>query len=495
MAENYLCFYNARLVDAEIDEPGLLLVEGERIKTVALGDFSLQEAAEVAKNLLSSAEIEYIDCQCKLLQPAFIDLHAHFRYPGQAQKEELATALAAAAAGGFGTLVLMPNTVPAVSSLELVAQVCKDTHALGIADVIQTITLTKDFSGTDNSHLDQLPAFSPGTPPRAAQVAMATEDGKDVESAAMMLDSMAKCGQRNIIVACHSEDMTLATAARPFRKVATDIFARQLPMKKKALGAIPRTDTTSPEVKEALAALAEANRLLSLAEDIATERNISLAHQVNCHVHISHVSTAGAMAAIRAAKAKGWAVTSEVTPHHLGLSVESDDLALRHIVNPPLRSEQDRQAVIQALLDGTADCISTDHAPHTAQDKANGAPGFTGLETAYGVCNSVLVRGINGAADGRTLTPSQLSQLMSANPARILTLDTGAEPRGHLKPGFMADLVLCDPAAQWTVRGDDFASKGKYTPLEGATLTGQVLATYHGGRKVYATAKKRLSEE
>ena len=141
--------------------------------------------------------------------------------------------------------------------------------------------------------------------------------------------------------------------------------------------------------------------------------------------------------------------------------------------------------MIQALLDGTTDCISTDHAPHTAQDKANGAPGFSGLETAYGVCNSVLVQGINGAADGRTITASQLSRLMAANPAHILTLDQGAEPRGHLKPGFMADLVLCDPAAQWIVQGRDFFSKGKYTPLEGATLTGKVLATYHGGREVF----------
>jgi len=237
MTETFLCFYNARLVDATTDSPGMLLVEGNRIKTVALGEFSLQEATDVARNLLPAAEIDYIDCQGKLLQPAFIDLHAHFRYPGQSQKEELTTALAAAAAGGFGTLVLMPNTIPAVSSPELVAQVCKDAHQLGVADVIQTITLTKDFSGTDNSHLSQLPVFEPGTPPRAAQVAMATEDGKDVESAAMMLDSMVKCGQRNITVACHSEDMSLAAAARPLRKIATDIFAQQLPLEENALGA------------------------------------------------------------------------------------------------------------------------------------------------------------------------------------------------------------------------------------------------------------------
>ena len=122
MTETFLCFYNARLVDATTDSPGMLLVEGNRIKTVALGEFSLQEATDVAKNLLPAAEIDYINCQGKVLQPAFIDLHAHFRYPGQGQKEELTTALAAAVAGGFGTLVLMPNTAPVISSPELVAR-------------------------------------------------------------------------------------------------------------------------------------------------------------------------------------------------------------------------------------------------------------------------------------------------------------------------------------------------------------------------------------
>lgn len=483
---NYLCFYNVRLVDAYTDSPGLLLVEGERIRAVVKGDFSLHDAKTLAEEGFSTENIQFIDGQGMILQPAFIDLHAHFRYPGQGQKEELTTALAAAAAGGFGTLVLMPNTIPAISSADLVAQVCSDAHKLALADVIQTITLTKDYSGSDNSHLEGLPTFVDGTPPLAGQVAMATEDGKDVESSFTMLESMKICGRKNIKVACHNEDMTLAAAARPWRKIATDIFAQEAPLQEDKPGSIPpATDSSKPKIKEALAALEEANKLLSLAEDIATERNIRLAHQAGCHVHISHVSTAGAMDYIRAAKAKGYKVTSEVTPHHLGLSVAPNDPSLRHIVNPPLRSEADRQAVIAALIDGTADAISTDHAPHSIQDKANGAPGFTGLETAYGVCNSVLVQGINGSARGKTISPSRLSQLMAANPARILALDQGAEPRGLLQVGFMAHLVLCHPTTQWTVSSTNLASKGKYTPLEGSTLTGCVVATYHRGKEVY----------
>ena len=485
---NKTCFYNARLVDANTDASGILLVAEGKIAAILLEEFSAESAKTLAESFFSdtAASISFVDCKGMILQPAFIDLHAHFRYPGQGQKEELSTALAAAAAGGFGTLVLMPNTIPAISSKELVEQVCHDAHALGIADVIQSITLTKDYSGNDTSHLQQLSTFADGTPPSAGQVAMATEDGKDVESAATMLEAMKICGQKNITVACHSEDMTLAAAARPFRKVATDIFAIHAPQPQEALGAIPdATDSSNPEINKALVSLEEANRLLSLAEDLATERNINLAHQVGCHIHLSHVSTAGAMEAIRAAKAKGYRVSCEVTPHHLGLSVAEKDPSLRHIVNPPLRSEQDRQAMIQALLDGTADCISTDHAPHTAQDKANGAPGFSGLETAYGVCNSVLVQGIQGAASGKTLSYSQLSQLMAANPARLLKLQQGAEPRGLLQTGFVADLTLCNPTAQWTVCGQNFASKGKYTPLEGKSLTGKVLATYHRGREVF----------
>ena len=485
---NKTCFYNARLVDANTDASGILLVAEGKILAVLLGEFSAESAKSLAESLFSdtTASINFVDCKGMILQPAFIDLHAHFRYPGQGQKEELSTALAAAAAGGFGTLVLMPNTIPAISSKELVEQVCNDAHALGIADVIQSITLTKDYSGNDTSHLQQLSTFADGTPPSAGQVAMATEDGKDVESAATMLEAMKICGQKNITVACHSEDMTLAAAARPFRKVATDIFAIHAPQPQEALGAIPdATDSSNPEIQKALSSLEQANSLLSLAEDLATERNIKLAHQAGCHIHLSHVSTAGAMEAIRAAKAKGYRVSCEVTPHHLGLSVAEKDPSLRHIVNPPLRSEQDRQAMIQALLDGTADCISTDHAPHTAQDKANGAPGFSGLETAYGVCNSVLVQGIQGAASGKTLSYSQLSQLMAANPARLLKLHQGAEPRGLLQTGFVADLTLCNPTAQWTVCGQNFASKGKYTPLEGKSLTGKVLATYHRGREVF----------
>lgn len=254
----------------------------------------------------------------------------------------------------------------------------------------------------------------------------------------------------------------MAAAARPYRQKALELLAQ---------------GTTAGKL-QAYEALEAANRLLSLAEDTATVRNLELARAAGCVVHIAHVSTSGSMEYIRRAKDAGQRVTCEVTPHHLGLSVATGDPALRHLVNPPLRSERDRAAVVAALADGTADVIATDHAPHTVADKAGGAPGFSGLETAYALCNTVLVR--EGVLDAR-----QLSALMSARPARILGLDTGEFPRGRLLPGYAADLVLCNPDEAWMVQGDLFRSKGKYTPLEGKNLYGRVCRVYHRGIPVF----------
>ena len=252
--------------------------------------------------------------------------------------------------------------------------------------------------------------------------------------------------------------------------------------------------------------LTKANEILALAEDVATIRNIMLAKQADCHVHIAHVSTANAINAIRDAKEelldeeadrnadnadtaydafeeeydyfpvkqseyKHYDVTCEVTPHHLALC-GTDEPYIRALVNPPLRSEDDRIALLEALRDGTVDVISTDHAPHTLDDKAAGAPGFTGIETSYAVCNTVLVNN-NG------FNPRRLSQLMSANPARILGLE-----KGLLKTGYDADLTLIDPDEEWIVDSSKFYSKGKATPFEGKKLTGTVKGLFMAGRLV-----------
>ena len=293
-----------------------------------------------------------------------------------------------------------------------------------------------------------------------------------------MLEGMQKAGKKGIIVACHCEDVTLAAAAKPFRQKALSLMKQyNIPAGK--------VNFKSPDVPEAVNVeidenLTSANELLALAEDTATERNIEIAKLAGCHIHICHCSTKISMDAVRRAKdaikngdmKRNFDCTVEVTPHHLSL-VGTDAPYIRALVNPPLRSESDRRALIEALRDGTADCIGTDHAPHTQDDKAAGSPGFTGLETAFATCNTILCKKEN-------FTLNRLSELMSDNPSKILKIKSG-----RLLPNYNADLVLVDPNEEWIVEPNHFKSKGKSTPIEGQKLTGRVKATFFAGEHVF----------
>ena len=290
-----------------------------------------------------------------------------------------------------------------------------------------------------------------------------------------MLEAMQKTAKKGCIVSCHCEDPSLASAARPFRQKALELMKQY---------AIPAWGVNSkgeknlpPEIDaEITQNLTKANELLAAAEDSCTERNLLLAEIAGCHVHIAHCSTKKSIQAVCRAKLRqkngGFSVSCEVTPHHIALTGTAAP-EIRALVNPPLRSEEDRTALIEALRDGTADVISTDHAPHTMDDKANGSPGFSGIETSYAVCNTVLVKQ-NGFSE------KKLSALMSANPALLLKLN-----KGLLQPGFDADLVLVNPNEKWTVHGTDFFSKGKATPFEGKEVIGRVCATFIDGIKVF----------
>ena len=361
-----IIFFNAQIVDSTINSKGALLVQEDKILAVVQGDFSREEDANKFKSFFDTEDdIQLFDCQNKTLMPSFIDMHVHFRYPGQTQKEDLQSGLSAAVAGGFGTVVLMPNTNPVVSSSDTAHQIEDEAASYKMADVIQTVSITKDFSGKDTSHIDNLEGIS-----------IITEDGHDVNSSLVMLDAMSKCTVKGIIVDCHCEDESFTASAKEYRKRA-----------------LQNKDTSELGLIQAEADLQEANRLLALAEDIATERNISLAKNAGCQIHVAHVSTANSIYAIKEAKAEadfiggGFSITCEVTPHHFALNVETGE-NIKLIVNPPLRSEIDRQALLQAFTDGTVDVISTDHAPHTLEDKQNGAPGFSGLETSFAVANT-----------------------------------------------------------------------------------------------------------
>ena len=500
---NALLIFNARLLDENIDTPGCILSVGGKIRAVFQGYFTDSKTAENLANsvlqedgLIQNTRLETFDAHGLTVTPSFIDTHVHFRDPGLTQKEDLNSGLHAAVAGGYGTVVAMPNTNPVISSYEAAKDVMKRGAALGLANIFQSVSITAGFEGKDITHLKNL---------NREEIPLITEDGHEVASSAVMYNAMKIAGEKNIIVSCHCEDPDLAAAARPHRQHALEIMEKwHLP----AWGGTQTDMSHIPQevISEIDASLTEANQLLMMAEDICTERNIQLARQAGCHVHMCHVSTAGAIQAIRRAKEElsdesadfytdmadaayeateegrrfqpipavehGFSVTCEVTPHHIALcGTEEPDI--RALVNPPLRSEEDRLFIIDAIRNGTVDCIATDHAPHTLEDKAKGAPGFTGIESSYGVCNTVLVK------EGQ-ISARRLSQLMSANPARILHLN-----KGLLKPGYDTDLTLVNPDEQWIVDSRLFCSKGKATPFEGRTLTGKVKAVIISGRKIF----------
>lgn len=435
--------YNARFIDESVDlHKGALLIKNGKIERF----LQQRELQKFLRYGGSGDGIQLYDAQGLTVMPAFIDMHAHFRDPGLTQKENLASGSKAAAAGGFGTLVLMPNTKPVISSQEAALANDKKGKEIGLAHLIQSVSITENFDGQTIAHLNDLDRKI---------VPLITEDGHEVQDSAVMFEAMKIAAKKKIIVSCHCEDPFLAAAARPLRKAALEKIEQG-------------------NKKEAVKLLRQADELLRLAEDTATDRNIALASMAGCHLHLCHVSTKHCIEAVARAKRAGQDISAEVTPHHIGLTGGTAP-GIFNIVNPPLRSEEDRHALIEALIDGTADCIATDHAPHTAGDKRSGSPGFSGLESAFAVCYTNLV--LDSGMDLQ-----KLSSCMSATPARLL----GLKDRGLLKTGCHADLAVVDTEKRWTVKGENFKSKGHYTPWEGKKLTGKVEAVFFNGQMTQA---------
>ena len=439
--DKYTIIYNTRLVDANTDTNGSLLIKNNLIhKVIPQKAENLPETLEnIGDDILLNAT--KIDGSGLALMPSFVDMHVHFRYPGQSAKEDLETGSKAACHGGMGTVVLMPNTSPVVSTPELASQIRQETQNIGLTDALQTLSITKDFSGTDISHLDCLKNQS-RLEIGCLEIPVITEDGKDVLSDDVMKAAMEKCAEAGVIVSCHCEDPKLVPIAKKFR-----------------------------DEKNCF----EAEKILAEAENTYTERNLKLALETNCKVHIAHISTKIALDYVRQAKAteKGKElVTCEATPHHIALNQEMAGFE-NQLVNPPLRPASDMKAVVDAILDGTVDVIGTDHAPHTFQDKENGACGFSGIETAFSVCYTALVKE-NG------LPLSKLSDLMSNKPSKILGIN-----KGLLQEGYLADLVLLDLEKEYTVDSNNFYSKGKFTAINGKKYFGIILKTFHHGNMVY----------
>ena len=366
--------------------------------------------AAIGQGLLAPEGEPVLDAKGRTALPAFIDTHCHWRTPGFEYKEDIATGSAAAAAGGYTYVNLMPNTKPVCSSAETARTVEAEARRIGLCDANQTVSITKDFDGQTIDHLLTLPE----------DVKFITEDGNGVMNNAVMARVFAIATERGLTVMSHAED----------REISPWDYR--------------------------------------LAENIETVRNCHLAEYYGTRLHMCHVSTKEAVDAVRASRMRGARVSCEVTPHHLWF----DDSRLQYRVNPPIRKAEDVDALIEAIKDGTVTCIGTDHAPHTAEDKANGAAGMVGLETAFGVCYTKLCR-------EQCLPLELLSFLMSAGPAAVLGL---AGHKGLLAPGYDADVVLADLDHMYQVKAEELHSKSKNCPYDGAYLFGRVVTTIKGGK-------------
>jgi dihydroorotase len=378
-------------------------------------------------------------------------VHTHLRDPGLEYKEDIESGTRAAARGGFTTVCAMPNTEPAMDTRSVVEYVLREAAARAHVRVLPIGAVSKGRQGKELAELGDLA--------QAGCVAF-SDDGAPIWDATLMRRALEYSAAFGLPIIDHCEDPSLANdGVMNEGRVSTRLGLRGAP---------------------------------AASEEAAVSRDIPLAEATGSHLHVAHVSTRGAIEAIRGAKARGVRVTAEVTPHHLTLTDEvvafgangGAELVYETNakVNPPLRTQEDVAACVEGLIDGTIDCIATDHAPHAVIEKLcefdDAAFGISGLETAFGLCMRLVHSG--------RIELSTLIERMTAGPARALGLERHVSGIGTLAEGGPADIVLLDPSAEWVVEPERFASKGKNTPLGGLTLRGAVVMTIAGGRVVHA---------
>ena len=392
--------------------------------------------AELAEHI----EGEGTDCTGLTVFPGLIDMHVHLREPGYEKKEDVASGSAAAVRGGFTQICCMPNTNPVADNKVVISYIVHRAREVGLCKVRPIGAITQ---GQEGKNLAAIGAM------KAAGAVALSEDGKSVVNSGLMANAMLYAADFGLKCLCHCEDASLVDGG-----VVHEGYYSTLTGLKGSIRA---------------------------AEDIVIAREICLAESLSLPVHICHVSTYSGVQLIREAKARGVQVTAETCPHYFTLTDEviaTFDTNTK--VNPPIREERDRRAIVEGLKDGTLDCIVTDHAPHHLDDKnveyAQAAFGISGLETSFALSYTQLVKG--GA-----LTLVQLAQKMSANPAHILALEGGA-----IAVGAPADLTVVDLNRAWTIDPADFASKGRNTPFAGREVYGKVIYTFVDGEIKYREA-------
>lgn len=387
---------------------------------------------------LAGSDAEVVDVGGAVVAPGLVDLHTHVREPGREDEETIASAATAAACGGYTAICAMPNTDPVADSAAVVEKVWALGREAGLVEVVPAGALSRGLEGRAMADLGEM-VRSP------ARVRLFTDDGRGIQNALFARRAMEYLLGLDAIYAEHCEEEALASGGQMHEG---DLSA--------ALGlqGVP-----------------------SAAEELMAARDIALSRLTGCRLHLLHVSTARTVELVRRAKSEGLRVTAEATPHHFTLTDEAlagFDPAAK--VNPPLRTESDRRAIITGLGDGTIDAVATDHAPHAPEEKdvefEYAPPGLVGLETA-------LALGLSELVEPGHLPLPRLLDLMSRAPARILGLEGHGGP---LEPGVPANLFVFDPGAAWTIDPGRFHSKSRNTPFGGRRVTGRVMLTFFEGR-------------
>ncbi len=409
----------------------LLTNEGELQKlNIFIENGVIQEIGET----ISKKADEIIDAKGLLISPGFIDVHVHLREPGGEKKETIATGTLAAAKGGFTTVAPMPNTRPVPDTKEQMEWLKKRIEETAVVRVLPYASITVRELGKELTNFEEL---------KESGAFAFTDDGVGVQDASMMLAAMKWAAEIDMPIVAHCEENTLINKG----SVHEGNFSRS-----HRINGIP-----------------------SVCESVQIARDVLLAEAANCHYHVCHISTKESVRVVRDAKRAGIKVTAEVTPHHL-LLCEDDIPGLdpNYKMNPPLRSAADREALIEGLLDGTIDMIATDHAPHTAEEKAEGmalAPfGIVGLETAFPLLYTHFVK-------KGLITLKQLVDFLTDKPARVFGL-----PNGSISVGKEADLTLIDLNHVEAIDPQSFVSKGKNTPFGGWECAGWPVLTMVGGK-------------